>query len=107
MRCIPGGKIEVGQHTEEAAIEETRQETGLEIEIVRFLAYRDDMLPTGHFITLYFEGRVTGGTLQTPPEEAHKICDLTWTPLDEIGPLFTGCHCLLPLLKNSEAAIQK
>ena len=96
IRCIPGGKIEKGQASHEAAIRETKEETGLDIEIVRFITYRDDLLRTGHFVTLYFLARVVGGTLTvTEPE---KINDFQWTPLDQVGPLFTGCHVVIPLL---------
>lgn len=98
IRCIPGGKVELGQTAVEAAIAEVREETGLRVEITQFLTYKDDLLPTGHFITLYFQAKVIGGTLQVL--EPTKINDLKWTKLSDITNLFTGCQVVIPLLKT-------
>ena len=102
VRCIPGGKIDLGQPAIEAVIRETKEETGLDIEIVGFLTYGDDLLRGGHFITLYFQGKVVGGTLTVT--EPGKICDFRWCPVDKTGSLFTGCERVLPLLALNPTA---
>lgn len=86
----------MGQTAEVAAMEETRQETGLEVEIIKFLDYHDTFLPTGQFLTIYFQAKVIGGTLHE--NEPNKINDFQWTPIPEVKPLFNQCHYLLPKL---------
>jgi ADP-ribose pyrophosphatase YjhB (NUDIX family) len=41
---VPGGMVEVGEKAEEAAIRETKEETGLEIEIVKDLGAVDKIV---------------------------------------------------------------
>jgi 8-oxo-dGTP diphosphatase len=65
----PAGAIEYGESPEQAAVREAREETGLEVEVVRELGrefYPD--FPDGPFLCFYFETRMTGGTLSDGPE---------------------------------------
>jgi ADP-ribose pyrophosphatase YjhB (NUDIX family) len=60
---IPGGFLEPGEHPEEGAIRETREETGLEVELVSLLGmwmdvYGADNDPT---LNLCYIGQITGG----------------------------------------------
>src|SRR5690348_10830712 len=56
--CLPGGKIDYGDTTEQAAVRELQEETSLRATNLRFLFYQDS-LPPGpgrmHCINLYFE----------------------------------------------------
>lgn len=63
---LPGGKVERGETPWEAAVRETCEETGLEIEVERLTGVYSK--PSRATIVLSFRGRVTGGKL-IPTEE--------------------------------------
>jgi 8-oxo-dGTP diphosphatase len=58
---FPGGKIEANETPDEAAIREAREETGLEIEIVRALAPIEWDYPERTVVLHPFEARVLAG----------------------------------------------
>ena len=51
----PGGHLEFGESPEACAIRETREETGLEIHTVRFVALTNDVFAAEekHYITIW------------------------------------------------------
>lgn len=64
---LPGGAIDPGETPEEAAVREAKEETGLDVEIVRKVGeYEAKRLAKG--ITHLFEARATSGSLQDSPE---------------------------------------
>jgi 8-oxo-dGTP diphosphatase len=60
--ALPGGFVDVGETVEEAARREAREETSLEVDIVRqFHVYSDpDRDPRGHTVSVVFIGRAEG-----------------------------------------------
>jgi 8-oxo-dGTP diphosphatase len=58
--CLPGGKVDIGQTVEQAAIDETKQETNLDVSGLSFLFYQDS-LPDAqgplHAIQFYFTAK--------------------------------------------------
>lgn len=68
---IPGGMVEPGELPAEAAIRETKEETGLDVELIRILGVFGGPLfrieyPNGDrvsFVSTTFEGKVIGGNI--------------------------------------------
>jgi 8-oxo-dGTP diphosphatase len=63
MWCLPGGKVDYGQTVEEAALSELREETSLEVSLLKFLFYQDNVPEKPgemHCINLYFKCVASG-----------------------------------------------
>lgn len=61
---VPGGGIEDGENAAEAAIRETLEETGLEIQIKRLLWHVEEVSQSrGQRFVNFFLAEITGGTL--------------------------------------------
>ncbi|WP_028782067.1 NUDIX hydrolase [Thalassobacillus devorans] len=63
---MPGGQVEIGESLIEAAIRETKEECGLEIEVTRFCGVFQNV-KRGICNTLFI-GKPVGGKLTTTPE---------------------------------------
>lgn len=87
---FPGGAREPGETFAEAAIREAREETGLEIEIVR-LAALGEWLAREHNVFALFEARVAGGEPSVQPGEiAVELRWLTPEEADAVMPWYPG-----------------
>jgi 8-oxo-dGTP diphosphatase len=88
---FPGGGREPGETLAEAAARETREETGLTVEVGRLLALGEWIQPRTHDLFAVFEARVVGGT--PAPQPGEVAVDLRWvTPeeADELMPWYPG-----------------
>lgn len=56
---IPGGRVEFGETIEEAGIRELKEETGLDIEILKFIGHKEIINAPGdyHRIVFFYLGR--------------------------------------------------
>jgi 8-oxo-dGTP diphosphatase len=72
---LPGGGVELGETVESAIIREVAEETGLRVNVSRFLGYADGIErdPEGkvryHYVILYVQAEVAAGTLR-PGDDA-------------------------------------
>ncbi|TDL30884.1 NUDIX hydrolase [Jeotgalibacillus sp. S-D1] len=63
---MPGGQVEEGESIRDAAIRETKEECGLDIEITRFCGIYQNV--NGSICNTLFLGKAVGGELTTSPE---------------------------------------
>lgn len=85
---LPGGALEAGESVAEACLREVKEETGLDVEIVRFVGVHSDpnrllVYPDGnryHLISLAFELRVVGGNLITNEEASEFL----WSDIHDV-----------------------
>ena len=96
MWSTPGGHLEFGESPETCAAREAMEETGVEIDNVRFRAITNDVMPQvdRHYITIWMEGRYVQG--EPHVQAAYEMDDVGWFPLDALpSPLFWPLQNLL------------
>ncbi|NJK84597.1 MAG: NUDIX hydrolase [Bacteroidales bacterium] len=78
--CIPGGHIELFEKSEDAAIREIMEETGLTYHPV-FLCYIDEIFPEMdiHNVVLMHYGTVEG----EPVKDDQEVSEIAWFNLEE------------------------
>lgn len=90
---VPGGGIEEGENSIEAAIRETKEETGLDIEVIGVAWHIEEVSPErGQRFVNYMIGKVIGGELglgYDPElgEDAQVLREVKFLSKEEIGQL--------------------
>ncbi|HPR63473.1 MAG TPA: NUDIX hydrolase [Thermoanaerobaculia bacterium] len=83
--ALPGGFVEIGETVEEACVREIREETGLDVDIVRLLGVYSDpgRDPRGHTVSVVFLCYPSGGELRGADDAA----EARWFTLPVTDPL--------------------
>lgn len=87
--CTPGGKIEYGENILDTVHREVREETGLEIDNVKFITYEQTIEKDKnggvyrHFVFFNFQANIKSG-IPSAADDAAEIC---WFPLDKLKGL--------------------
>jgi 8-oxo-dGTP diphosphatase len=79
--ALPGGLVENDETPEEAAIRETKEETGFDVELDGLLTVW--MRPGFPILVVNYRAHITGGALQIAPEEASEA---RFFPRSELPP---------------------
>jgi 8-oxo-dGTP diphosphatase len=85
----PGGHLDFGETPEQCAIRETREEVGIEIEDMRFVAVTNDYFEANekHYISLWMAGSYISGEPKITAD--YEVAKLGWFGWDALpSPLF-------------------
>lgn len=97
---LPGGGVELDENFEGAVIRETKEETGIDVRVMKTLAVRDNFFKvtfrepqeTWHSVMVYYLCEYTSGEVSTDGFDEHEksYAEIAeWIPLermDEISP---------------------
>ena len=96
----PGGRVEVGESIREAAIRETKEESGIDIEIINFCGIFQDV--RNSVCSTLFVGKAIGGV----PTTSAESLEVGFFPLNEALEMVTWTsfrerieYCLKPGLQ--------
>jgi len=80
----PGGGVEFGEKVEDTVKRELKEELGIDVEIIKFLCFTDDILKSDnqHWITLNYLAKIIGGEVQNLEPEKHE--EVRWFSLDSL-----------------------
>lgn len=81
VRCLPSGGVEEGESLAEAAIRETKEESGVDVELTRLVGVYSRLGGMTDVHAVLFAGRPIGGELRTQPGET---IDVAYFALDEL-----------------------
>ncbi|OYX42415.1 hypothetical protein B7Y94_03475 [Candidatus Saccharibacteria bacterium 32-49-12] len=106
---VPGGHLEYGESFEETAKREALEETGLEINNVRFAAVTNDYFESEdkHYVTVWVVSEWSSG--EAVINEPDKCVALEWYDFDDLpAPLFLPWRQLLAseFIENIKRRIQ-
>ncbi len=89
---VPGGHLEFGEGLEDCASREVLEETGVQINNVRFLALTNDIFQEKgkHYISIWMEADWFSGEPQIT--EPDKCKNVNWQSISKLpSPLFEPC----------------
>ena len=87
--CLPSGGVETGESLAQAAIRETKEETGIDVELIQMVGVysRVGAMPDVHAIL--YTARPVGGEIQLQPGET---IDVRYFPFDKLPEEMLFAH---------------
>lgn len=81
---IPGGRLEYGETFHECAVRELKEETGLDVEVEKFVFLSEAIAPdrSRHIVNIYLKAKVIGGELKLGNEPV--LAGVDFIPLSEL-----------------------
>ena len=89
---VPGGGIEDGENSAQAAVREVLEETGLEVEILGLIWHVEEVSERGQRFVNFFKARVAGGELKLGAdpefsEDEQVLAQVRFMSRDEVSGL--------------------
>ncbi|KAL4886584.1 NUDIX hydrolase domain-like protein [Aspergillus karnatakaensis] len=84
--ALPGGHLELNESWETCAFRELEEETGLQIENIRYLTATNDIMEKDgkHYVTLFLTARVKEGQGEPQILEPNKCKEWKWVGFEEL-----------------------
>jgi 8-oxo-dGTP diphosphatase len=92
----PGGHLEFGESPEQCAIRETKEEVGIEVGDIRFVAVTNDIFKESgkHYITLWMQADHLSGEPKIAAE--NEVAEVSWFKWESLPtPLFIPLENLM------------
>ncbi|NQU78589.1 NUDIX domain-containing protein [Candidatus Woesearchaeota archaeon] len=84
----PGGEVDFGEAVEDAVVREVKEETSINVEILKFLEITQVLDDKKHWIALGYLARYLSGEVQNLEPEKHDA--IKWFPLSQLPDKITS-----------------
>ncbi len=81
---IPGGRVEAGESLHDALRREVLEETGIRVDVVRFIEVVERVSVGHHFVILDYLAAPTDPTDAAGPQAATDAAEARWVPVHDL-----------------------